>query len=257
MPWEQGEGDTASSPTPAGANPTTTSSGGSSKNVPPPAQGTADGLGQGSGSTTVSAADGMTPPASQAITGQQPAEVGQSPAPGSAGALARQAQPTVVSPPEPESLEAAHPEGAEGPKHAMRSKEAALAGDRQAPVIQVEREAAGSQVPPEAISPPDATQSPQRTPAAPAAAQGPAIAAPAGRTTAGAGQAPLAKVGTPGMAGMQDDQALVEAVTQHLAAMLARALHESVAAAVREVRAREARPAAPANVRDQAKPDQA
>src|SRR5690242_7976032 len=65
MPWEQGEAEPqARSPVPAGSDPTTTASGGSSKSVPPPAQGRGkDGLGQGSGATTVKAADGMMPPA--------------------------------------------------------------------------------------------------------------------------------------------------------------------------------------------------
>ncbi|MCA1819190.1 MAG: hypothetical protein LC620_03930 [Halobacteriales archaeon] len=104
MPWEQGETDEGkpSSHVPAGADPTTTASGGSSKSVPPPSQGPGvDGLGQGSGASTVKAAQGMMPPASQTVTGTTPAAMSSMPPRGATGALAKQ------------DLEQAHPEGME------------------------------------------------------------------------------------------------------------------------------------------------
>lgn len=246
MPWEQGEGDTAASPTPAGSNPTTSSSGGSSKNVPPPATGKMDGLGQGAGSTTVSAADGMMPPASQAVTGQTPKPVEQKSAPGGAGALAQAeargkpaVQAPVSSPPMPaDALEAVSPEGAEEPRHAMRSKEPALT---KAPPAK--QPVPGAPPVPAAPQPgvPSAAPTPTSTAAAVTPASAPLDSVAAAKATAVPGKASVPA--------STSDEALIKALTDQLATMLARALHESVAQAVRDVRAGEARPAAPPAVR--------
>jgi len=85
MPWEQGDEAEPTNPTPAGSSPVSTAAGGSSKNVPPPNAGKVDGLGQGAGTSTVKAADGMMPPAS----GPSNAKVSTKPPVGSAGSPAK------------------------------------------------------------------------------------------------------------------------------------------------------------------------
>jgi hypothetical protein len=117
MPWEQGESEEATTHVPAGSNPVTTASGGSSKNVPPPTEGSGDGLGQGSGQSTVKAADstmGMGKGAEPSTSARPPV--------GSAGAPAK---PVVVS--KPMELEQAHPEAMEPRPQPTSAK--VLAGD--------------------------------------------------------------------------------------------------------------------------------
>ncbi|MEA3144519.1 MAG: hypothetical protein QOG31_1843 [Thermoplasmata archaeon] len=213
MPWEQGEAEPgqAASATPAGSDPTTTASGGSSKSVPPPAEGKGkDGLGQGAGATTVKAADGMMPPASEAVTGEAPKPMSGKPPVGSAGALAKQ------------PLEQSHPEG-------MEAQAPPKARPAQAEVDQAAK----------ASQPMKAKEAAQESPIVPSTDQDAAKAA-SGAAVHPTDPAAQATSGQPDL----QDEALIKALDQKLAELLARALHETVAEAVRQSRVA-SRPAAP------------
>ncbi|HUR63473.1 MAG TPA: hypothetical protein VM241_03225 [Candidatus Thermoplasmatota archaeon] len=245
MPWEQGEAEPgqAASTTPAGSDPTTTASGGSSKSVPPPTEGKGkDGLGQGSGATTVKAADGMMPPASQTVTGEAPKPMSGKPPVGSAGALAK-AQP----------LEQSHPEGMEQPTTVQKGDapsdalEGAGAVARKATPQASKATESGAQPVGKPAAPPQARPTPaavDRT-AKESAPMVPSSGQDAAKAASGAAVHPTnpAAQATSGQPDLQDE-ALIKALDQKLAEMLARALHETVAEAVRQSRVA-TRPAAP------------
>ena len=212
MPWEQGDAESGQAATqvPAGKDPTTTASGGSSKSVPPPSEGDGtDGLGQGSGSTTVKAADGMMPPASQGITGVTPKPVAAKPPPGGAGANA--------------PLEQAHPEGAEAhhvPTAAQVAKASAPAAQKGPPAFDALMPPGGAR---QAVP---ATKAPGSTPAVPGPppAQRPASVAPV--------HAPLEATVRPSAgtaSSPKSTHALVEALATELRTLLEKALQDAVA----------------------------
>lgn len=273
MPWEQGEtgAHPASSHIPAGSDPATTASGGSSKSVPPPSQGAGrDGLGQGAGTGTVKAADGMMPPASESAGVAPPAPSSSKPPAGSAGAPAKPAAQASLQP-----LEEGHPEGMEGAVRPSATGEAVAAGDapREAmagappsarnATAQASKRAGGSaplSKPSPAAVDATAKASAPSGPKAPIKARErvpspmvPSTGADAAKAASGAAIHPSdpAMQATSGQRDPEED-ALIRAIDERLAALLARALHETVASAVRQARAPQ-RPTAPAPVKQEAR----